>query len=37
MIHQPIFTILIGDHGQNAVDWNINATFPITVCDLILR
>jgi hypothetical protein len=21
MIHQPIFTILIGDRGLNAVDW----------------
>jgi hypothetical protein len=21
MIHQPIFTILIDDRGQNAVDW----------------
>jgi hypothetical protein len=37
MIHQPILTILIGDRGVNAADWNISATFPITVCDLVLR
>jgi hypothetical protein len=37
MIHQPIFTILIGDRGLNAVDWDIAATLPTTVCDLALR
>jgi len=37
MIHQPIFIILIGDRGLDAVDWNIVATLPITGCDLTLR
>ena len=27
MIHQPIFIILIGDRGQNAVDWEYHRNF----------